>query len=85
MSKINICYVIDFPLNYYGGINYFKNSIFALDKFNRNNVNITLLVSNKISQDNYDFFSSKCNIIKSSVLNRFSILWFIEKSFEIIF
>ena len=31
------------------------------------------------------FFSSKCNIIKSSVLNRFSILWFIEKFFEKIF
>lgn len=76
---IKVGFLLNFPLEYKGGINYLKNLFYAVNKFSRNEIIIVLFVDSKISKENLSFFSPYCRIIKTSILNKNSILNIISR------
>jgi glycosyltransferase involved in cell wall biosynthesis len=76
---IKVGFLLNFPLDYKGGINYLKNLFYAVHSFQKDNIEITLFVSSDISDEYINMFSPYAKIVKTSILKRKSPLWFISK------
>jgi len=74
-------FLLNFPLEYKGGINYLNNLFNAVALAGSQEVKIVLFVPNKIGKEYTDLFSS-VEIIQTSILRRKSIFWFVDKVFE---
>lgn len=77
MTKV--AFLLNFPVEYKGGINYFKNLFFAVNKFYKNKVEITLFVPSDISIEYLEMFSPYVNVVKTKILKRKSLPWFLSK------
>lgn len=78
-KMIKVGFLLNFPLDYKGGINYLKNLFYAVDKFHADKVEITLFVSSDIAVEYMDMFSSYVTIVKTNLLKRKSLPWFCSK------
>lgn len=76
---IKVGFLLNFPLDYKGGINYLKNLFYATHKFNKDNVEIILFVSTDIDSEYINMFSPYCKIVKTKLLKRNSLPWFFSK------
>jgi glycosyltransferase involved in cell wall biosynthesis len=76
---IKVGFLLNFPLNYKGGINYFKNLFYAMHKFYPDKVEIVLFVSSDISTEYLDMFAPYATIVKTTILKRKSLPWFFSK------
>lgn len=76
---IKVGFLLNFPLDYKGGINYLKNLFYAVHSFQKENIEITLFVSSDISDEYINMFSPYAKIVKTSILKSKSPLWFISK------
>jgi len=76
---IKVGFLLNFPIDYKGGINYLKNLFYAVHKFQGDKIEITLFVSNDISDEYLDLFSPYATIVKTAILKRKSIPWFLSK------
>jgi glycosyltransferase involved in cell wall biosynthesis len=81
---INVAFLLNFPKEYKGGINYIKNLMYACSKV-ESSVNIFLFVPSEIEQEYITLFSPYATIVKTQLLNRKSVPWFIEKVIEKLF
>lgn len=73
-------FLLNFPLDYKGGINYLKNLFYAVHNFQRDNIQITLFVSNDISAEYLEMFSPYVTIVRTKILKRKSLSWFCSKT-----
>jgi glycosyltransferase involved in cell wall biosynthesis len=78
-KMIKVAFLLNFPLDYKGGINYLKNLFYATHKFHDNEVEIILFVSSDISIEYINMFSPYCKIIRTKLLKRNSLPWFFSK------
>ena len=69
----------DAPHDYYGGINYFKNLLYALSNIKNSEVEVIMFFSKDIPEETLELFRPYANIIKTRILKRYSILWFIHQ------
>lgn len=79
MRKINVCF-LGYETNYQGGINYLKNLFFAIKQLKNSKINLLVFVGKK---DKYqsDLYSPYIKVVKTSLLDRYSLLWFINRFF----
>ncbi|MEZ0129525.1 glycosyltransferase [Flavobacterium sp. LBUM151] len=76
---IRVGFLLNFPLNYKGGINYLKNLFYATHKFHHDKVEIILFVSSDIDIEYLDMFTPYATIVKTPILKRKSFSWFLSK------
>lgn len=77
-------FLLNFPVDYKGGINYFNNLFKAIDMAGRSNVKVILFVPSNIGKEYYSIFNN-VEIVPVKVLERNTLSWFIDKVFEKIF
>lgn len=76
---IKVGFLLNFPLDYKGGVNYLKNLFYAVHKFHQDKVEITLFVPSDISNEYLDIFDPYAIIVKTNILKRKSLPWFCSK------
>jgi glycosyltransferase involved in cell wall biosynthesis len=76
---IKVAFLLNFSLEYKGGINYLKNLFYATNKFCKDKVEIVLFVPSDISSEYIEMFSPYATIVKTKVLKRKSFSWFLSK------
>ncbi|PTS92541.1 hypothetical protein DBR11_26715 [Pedobacter sp. HMWF019] len=74
-----IAFLLNFPLAYKGGINYLKNLLYAIKEIKDKNFEIILFVPGDIPQEYINIFSRYAELIKTNVIRRRSLVWFIDK------
>ncbi len=62
-----------------GGLNYFKNLLFALDAVKTKELEIFVFVGKKTDADIKNMFKKYANVIEDSLFDRKSIKWFFSK------
>ncbi|MDP5200713.1 glycosyltransferase [Flavobacterium sp. DG2-3] len=76
---IKVGFLLNFPLEYKGGINYFKNLFYAVDKFCSDKVKVILFVPKGISKEYIEMFSPYARIVETTILKRKSFPWLLSK------
>ncbi len=73
-----------YETNYQGGINYLKNLFHAITQLEDKKIDLIVFVGKK---DDYQqkVYGQYANVIKTSLLDRYSILWFLNRIFVKIF
>lgn len=79
MIKVGIWF--DAPKNYFGGINYFKNLLYALSKHNPKEVKVYIFFSTDMPEETLELFRPYAKVVKTSILYRYSFLWFLNQIF----
>jgi glycosyltransferase involved in cell wall biosynthesis len=71
---------LGYESNYQGGINYLKNLFYAVKQLENPKIEIVVFVGKK---DDYQakVYGEYVRVIRTSVLDRYSLLWFINKIF----
>lgn len=82
---IRIAFLLNFPLTYKGGINYLKNLFYAVGKASQGEIEIVLFVPKNIKTEYIDIFSPYALIVETSILERKSLQWFLDKVSERLF
>jgi len=80
MIKVGV--ILSIPKEYKGGINYYANLLYAIKKANKDDVKMFLFVAHDIPGEYIDMFGPNCEVVKTKLLQRKSIPWFIDKIFE---
>lgn len=76
---IRVGFLLNFPVEYKGGINYLRNLFFALNKFYKNDIKIFLFVPKHLEKEYISLFYEYAVVVKTSILKRKSILWLLSK------
>ena len=69
----------DAPHDYYGGINYFKNLLYALSKIKKTEVEVIMFFSSDMVEENLELFRPYAKLVKTKILTKFSLLWFLHQ------
>ena len=72
-------FLLNFPKEYKGGINYLKNLFYALTQDQKKELDIYLFVSSDIEKEYIDLFLPYVTIVKTNLLKRGNPLWFVDK------
>jgi glycosyltransferase involved in cell wall biosynthesis len=80
MIKVAILFTM--PKEYKGGVNYLQNLCFAVSKVNKGDLGVVLVVPADLPQEYIDMFKPYCTVIKSILLQRNSVPWFVDKVIE---
>lgn len=62
-----------------GGLNYFKNLLFALDSLEEKKLEIFVFVGTKTDQEIKNMFNSYAQVIEDSMFDRKSLKWYLTK------
>lgn len=79
---IKVGFLLNFTVEYKGGINYLKNLFFALKKYHSAEIEIILFVPENIQESYEDLFSPYATIVRTKVIQRKSISWFLSRICE---
>lgn len=79
---IKVGFLLNFTVEYKGGINYLKNLFFALKKHHSNETEIVLFVPKNIDKSYEDLFSPYAKIVRTRILQRKSIAWLLSRICE---
>jgi glycosyltransferase involved in cell wall biosynthesis len=79
MLKVGFWY--DRPKEYTGGLNYFHNLLFALSKLNDNKLQPYIFFGYSVDEAIVDRFTDFATVVRTSILDRWSFLWFLNKFF----
>jgi glycosyltransferase involved in cell wall biosynthesis len=79
---IKIAFLLNFTKEYKGGINYIKNLLYACSVNKHDDIQFFLFLPSDIEQEYVDAFSPYAQIVKTNILKRNTIPWFVEKVFE---
>ncbi|MBK0381142.1 glycosyltransferase [Mucilaginibacter segetis] len=80
MTKV--AFLLNFTKEYKGGINYIKNLLYACTKEKHADVEYYLFVPADIEEDYIKMFAPYAHIIKTNILKRGTVSWFIDKVLE---
>ena len=70
-----------FPAENFGGINYFKNLLYALSKHNPKEVKIFIFFSTDMPEETLELFRPYARVVRTNILYRYSFLWFLNQIF----
>ncbi|WP_394775113.1 glycosyltransferase [Flavobacterium sp.] len=76
---VKIAFLLNYPTSYKAAINYFRNLFYAIDKHLQDKVEIILYVPDNIENEYLEIYSPYAKIIKTDILRRNSLSWFIDK------
>lgn len=76
---IRIAIWFDAPHDYHGGINYFKNLLYAVSKVKNSNVKFYIFFSSDMPEEILKIFRPYGKIIITKVLTRYSLMWLIHQ------
>jgi len=76
---VKVGFILNFPLEYQGGINYFKNLFFAVNRYYSDDIQIVLFVPSSSPEEVISIFSPYAQIIKTDIIKRKSLLWLVSK------
>lgn len=80
MKKIGI--ILNIPDKYTGGLNYYKNLVYAISKVNNNNsIEIILFISTTLDNDYVDFFRKYSIVVKTNFINKNNIKSLLNRLF----
>ncbi len=79
---VRLAFLLNFPLEYKGGINYLKNLFYAVNKYYSDKIKIVLFVPKNLEAEYLDAFSPYSEIIKTNILQRKTLPWFISRVAE---
>ncbi len=79
---ITIGFLLNFPLEYKGGVNYLKNLFFAIKASEKDQVAIKLFVPTDLPETYWEAFEKYGEIIPTRTLKRGAIPWAISRVFE---
>ena len=79
---IKIGFLLNFTVEYKGGINYLKNLFYALKKYHSEDVEVILFVPYNIDVSYEELFSPYATIIRTKILQRKSLSWFLSRVCE---
>lgn len=72
---MKIAFVINFPEEYKGGINYYKNLFFALNKYYLDQLKIVAFIPSDYLESTVAIFSPYSTVVRTKVFQRFSFSW----------
>jgi hypothetical protein len=81
MKKVAI--ILNIPDKYTGGLNYYKNLVYAINKVDNKSIEIFLFISSTLDNEYVDYFSKFSTVIKTNFINQnnfISILKLINKT-----
>ncbi len=79
---IRVGFLLNFTVEYKGGINYLKNLFYALKKHHSDDIEIVLFVPENIDVLYEDLFSPYVTVIRTKILQRKTVSWFLSRVFE---
>ena len=82
MTRIG--FLLNFPVEYKGGINYLKNLFYALKKYRKDETQILLFIPPNLDKENVSMFSAYAELIPAKLLQRGTFSWLISRSTEIL-
>ena len=80
---MRVGFLLNFPVEYKGGINYLRNLFYALNKYRKNEVQLFLFVPSDLNEEYVSLFKEYATLIKTDILKRGTVLWFISRVTEI--
>lgn len=83
MIKVGILF--DAPIEYSGGLNYFRNLLYALSLVNDDSVRPYIFFTYDVSDNIVAEFSPLATVVRTKLLQRRTMLWFANKLFSNIF
>ena len=75
---IRVGFLLNFPIEYKGGINYFKNLFFAVNKHYSLKVQIILFIPPSLPEEIISIFAPFALIVKTNIIRRRSLPWLIS-------
>ena len=75
---LKIAFWFDAPVNYSGGLNYIKNTLFALSLVNDETIHPYIFFSSDIPIDIEEQFAPFAKVVRTKILQRRTLLWFIQ-------
>jgi glycosyltransferase involved in cell wall biosynthesis len=79
---INVGFLLNFPVEYKGGINYIKNLFYAINKYHNHEVKITLFVPKDIPNEYISIFAPLANIVYTPIFQRGTFSWLLSRLSE---
>ena len=79
---IRVGFLLNFTVEYKGGINYLKNLFYALKEYHSNDVQLLLFVPENIDISYEKLFSPYAIIIRTKILERKSLCWYLSRISE---
>ncbi|ASU33650.1 glycosyltransferase family 4 protein [Mucilaginibacter xinganensis] len=76
---INIGFMLNFPVEYKGGINYLKNLFYAIQQCKDTDVSVILFVPDDTDDEYVAIFSPYAKIIRTKILKRKSFPWLLSR------
>ncbi|MBK2258609.1 glycosyltransferase [Francisella philomiragia] len=79
---IRVGFVIDFPNEWIGGLNYFKNLLYAINKYQKRNIEVYVFLSKNFDDHEKRIFQQYATVIEDTIFNRRSFRWYVNKIFN---
>ena len=76
---LKVGFWFDAPANYSGGINYIKNTLYALSLVNDGSVHPYIFFSSDIPSKIVEQFTPLATVVRTKILQRGTLLWFIQR------
>ncbi|MEJ2905644.1 glycosyltransferase [Pedobacter panaciterrae] len=76
---IRVGFLLGFPVEYKGGINYIKNLLYAIHKFHSKEIEIYLFVPSDLEEEYITLFKDYAKIIHTKIIQRKTFPWLISK------
>lgn len=76
---IRVGFLLNFPVEYKGGINYIKNLFYAVNKFYAEEIEIILFVAGDLDEEYISMFRDYATIVHTKIIQRKTLPWLISK------
>ena len=76
---IKVGFLLNFTVEYKGGVNYLKNLFYAINKHHSKDIEIVLFVPKNIDVSYEEIFSPYATIIRTGILQAYSFNWILSR------
>lgn len=77
MKKVAI--ILNIPDKYTGGLNYYKNLVYAINKVDNKSIEMFLFISSTLDNEYVDYFSKFSTVIKTNFINQNNFISILNK------
>lgn len=77
MKKVAI--ILNIPDKYTGGLNYYKNLLYAINEVNDKSIELILFISSTLDNDYVEYFSKFSTVIKTNFINQNNFISILNK------
>lgn len=76
---IKVGFLLNFTVEYKGGINYLKNLLYAVNQYHSNDLDLVLFVPKNLDAAYEELFSPNAKIIRTKILQPYTLSWIISR------